>query len=227
MRADRTCPCPFFDRRQSRHRVDAARISAHLPPASSTRRGGERNASCCAAGAREQTDPAQRRQGRMWKCLTNLINESATRRDYSRRSVRGAGRRPARRRRIRSGHRAGVEAVRQAAEGGLGQCRPAGDLVRAGQAGGGSLGQAHECRDHLVDGEFSATKQRAAIDNMATQNWDFVAIQPFGIGTLSHPQENDPFRHTGHRHGHDDRASRPRSPLHTQIAPDNVFMGSV
>jgi len=37
------------------------------------------------------------------------------------------------------------------------------------------------------DGELSATKQRAAIDNMASQQWDFVAIQAFGIGTLTDP----------------------------------------
>ena len=37
------------------------------------------------------------------------------------------------------------------------------------------------------DGELSATKQRASIDNMASQKWDFVAIQPFGIGTLVDP----------------------------------------
>ena len=37
------------------------------------------------------------------------------------------------------------------------------------------------------DGELSATKQRAAIDNMASQTWDFVAIQAFGIGTLTDP----------------------------------------
>ena len=37
------------------------------------------------------------------------------------------------------------------------------------------------------DGELDATKQRAAIDNMASQKWDFVAIQAFGIGTLTEP----------------------------------------
>ena len=31
------------------------------------------------------------------------------------------------------------------------------------------------------DGELSATKQRATIDNMATQAWDFVAVQTFGL----------------------------------------------
>ena len=37
------------------------------------------------------------------------------------------------------------------------------------------------------DGQLDAVKQRAAIDNMASQEWDFVAIQAFGIGTLTAP----------------------------------------
>ena len=37
------------------------------------------------------------------------------------------------------------------------------------------------------DGQLDAVKQRAAIDNMASQKWDFVAIQAFGIGTLNAP----------------------------------------
>src|SRR5580704_13672035 len=37
------------------------------------------------------------------------------------------------------------------------------------------------------DGELDAVKQRAAIDNMASQKWDFVGIQAFGIGTLTQP----------------------------------------
>ncbi len=37
------------------------------------------------------------------------------------------------------------------------------------------------------DGELNATKQRAAIDDMASQKWDFVAMQAFGIGTLTAP----------------------------------------
>ena len=41
------------------------------------------------------------------------------------------------------------------------------------------------------DGELSATKQRAAIDNMATQKWDFVA----------HPDLR-------HRHAHRSRSRR-------------------
>src|SRR5271168_2019386 len=37
------------------------------------------------------------------------------------------------------------------------------------------------------DGQLDAVKQRAAIDDMASQKWDFVAIQAFGIGTLTAP----------------------------------------
>lgn len=37
------------------------------------------------------------------------------------------------------------------------------------------------------DGQFDADKQRSAVDQMATQKWDFVAIQPNTIGTLVDP----------------------------------------
>src|SRR5436309_8445694 len=37
------------------------------------------------------------------------------------------------------------------------------------------------------DGELNATRQRGAIENMSSQQWDFVAIQAFGIGTLTAP----------------------------------------
>lgn len=39
------------------------------------------------------------------------------------------------------------------------------------------------------DGELSDVKQRAAIEEMANQNWDFVAIQSFAIDTLTAPVE--------------------------------------
>ena len=52
--------------------------------------------------------------------------------------------------------------------------------------------QAAECWGKLFnvevtwfDGQLERVKQRAAIDNMASQKWDFVAIQAFGIGTLT------------------------------------------
>jgi ribose transport system substrate-binding protein len=39
------------------------------------------------------------------------------------------------------------------------------------------------------DGELSDAKQRAAIEDIASQKWDFVAIQPFSIDTLAAPVE--------------------------------------
>ncbi len=77
------------------------------------------------------------------------------------------------------------------------------------------------------DGELSATKQRASIDNMATQDWDFVAIQTFGIGTLT-----DPIRRMIDKGtpviAMDTLIAPPGTiDIHTFIAPDNVMMGSV
>lgn len=37
------------------------------------------------------------------------------------------------------------------------------------------------------DGEFDPTKQRAKFDQLSTQKWDFVAVQPNSIGTLKEP----------------------------------------
>lgn len=77
------------------------------------------------------------------------------------------------------------------------------------------------------DGELSATKQRAAIDNMASQKWDFVAIQTFGIGTLTDPikkmiDDGTPVI------AMDTLVAPPGTvPLQTFIAPDNIMMGSV
>jgi ribose transport system substrate-binding protein len=56
------------------------------------------------------------------------------------------------------------------------------------------------------DGELAAQKQRAAIDNLASQKWDFVAIQAFGIGTLIAPLDT--------------------INVHSFLAPDNEFMGA-
>lgn len=77
------------------------------------------------------------------------------------------------------------------------------------------------------DGELSATKQRATIDNMAAQPWDFVAIQTFGIGTL-----NDPINSliaAGTPVIAMDTMAAPEGELaiHTFIAPDNEMMGAV
>jgi ribose transport system substrate-binding protein len=76
------------------------------------------------------------------------------------------------------------------------------------------------------DGELSATKQRAAIDNMASQKWDFVAIQAFGIGTLTAPVKR--MIDAGIPVIDMDTLIAPLDQInvHSFIAPDNEFMGA-
>jgi len=76
------------------------------------------------------------------------------------------------------------------------------------------------------DGELSAPKQRAAIDNMATQDWDFVAIQAFGIGTLTDPVNR--MIEKGIPVIDMDTLIAPLEEIdvHTFLAPDNEFMGA-
>lgn len=76
------------------------------------------------------------------------------------------------------------------------------------------------------DGQLDATKQRAAIDNMATQDWDFVAIQAFGIGTLTAPVQK--MIDKGIPVIDLDTLIAPLDSInvHTFLAPDNEFMGA-
>ncbi len=76
------------------------------------------------------------------------------------------------------------------------------------------------------DGELSATKQRAAIDNMASQKWDFVAIQAFGIGTLTDPVNK--MIDAGIPVIDMDTLIAPLDQInvHSFLAPDNEFMGA-
>jgi ribose transport system substrate-binding protein len=76
------------------------------------------------------------------------------------------------------------------------------------------------------DGELSATKQRAAIDDMASRKWDFVAIQAFGIGTLTTPVNK--MIDAGTPVIDMDTMIAPLSQIdiHSFIAPDNDFMGA-
>src|SRR3954454_2897940 len=76
------------------------------------------------------------------------------------------------------------------------------------------------------DGELSATKQRAAIDNMASQKWDFVAIQAFGIGTLTDPVKR--MIDSGTPVIDMDTLIAPLDQINVQsfLAPDNEFMGA-
>jgi ribose transport system substrate-binding protein len=76
------------------------------------------------------------------------------------------------------------------------------------------------------DGELSATKQRAAIDDMASQKWDFVAIQAFGIGTLTAPVEK--MLKAGIPVIDMDTLIAPldKIDVHSFLAPNNEFMGA-
>ena len=76
------------------------------------------------------------------------------------------------------------------------------------------------------DGELNATRQRGAIDNMAAQKWDFVAIQAFGIGTLAAPVRK--MIDAGVPVIDMDTLIAPldQVDVHSFLAPDNEFMGS-
>ena len=76
------------------------------------------------------------------------------------------------------------------------------------------------------DGQLDAVKQRAAIDNMASQKWDFVAIQAFGIGTLAQPVQK--MIDAGVPVIDMDTLIAPLDQInvHAFLAPDNEFMGA-
>jgi ribose transport system substrate-binding protein len=76
------------------------------------------------------------------------------------------------------------------------------------------------------DGELSAPKQRAAIDNLAAQKWDFVAIQAFGIGTLTAPVNK--MIEAGIPVIDMDTLIAPLDQIavHSFLEPDNEFMGA-
>ncbi|HEY4162629.1 MAG TPA: sugar ABC transporter substrate-binding protein [Dongiaceae bacterium] len=76
------------------------------------------------------------------------------------------------------------------------------------------------------DGQLDAVKQRAAIDNMASQKWDFVAIQAFGIGTLTQPVKKMIDAGTPVIDMDTLIAPLDQIDIHAFLAPDNEFMGS-
>jgi ribose transport system substrate-binding protein len=78
------------------------------------------------------------------------------------------------------------------------------------------------------DGGLSVDKQRKAIEDMASSKWDFVAIQPFGIGTLVDPVKR--MIDAGIPVIQMDTVIAPPEanlPVLTFLEPDNVYMGSV
>ena len=76
------------------------------------------------------------------------------------------------------------------------------------------------------DGELSAPKQVKAVEDMASQKWDIVAIQAFGIGTLTASVEK--MVKAGAVVIDMDTLIAPLDQLnvHSYLAPDNEFMGA-
>src|SRR3979409_1817146 len=76
------------------------------------------------------------------------------------------------------------------------------------------------------DGGLAATTQRTAIDDMASQKWDFGAIQAFGIGTLTQPVKK--MIDAGVPVIDMDTLIAPLDSInvHSFLAPDNEFMGA-
>ena len=65
----------------------------------------------------------------------------------------------------------------ETAEGCILERRPAGYLVAQGKQAAEWWGKLFNVEVTWFDGQLDAVKQRAAIDNMASQKWDFVAIR--------------------------------------------------
>ena len=76
------------------------------------------------------------------------------------------------------------------------------------------------------DGELSASKQRAAVDDMASQKWDFVAIQSFAIDTLTEPVERLIKAGTPVIAMDTLIAPLDKIQVHSFLAPDNEVMGA-
>jgi len=75
------------------------------------------------------------------------------------------------------------------------------------------------------DGGLSIDKQRKAIDDMATKQWDFVAIQAFGIDTLVDPVKNMISKGIPVIQM-DTTISKDDPGILTFLEPDNELMGS-
>ena len=76
------------------------------------------------------------------------------------------------------------------------------------------------------DAGLSPSRQRTAIEDMASQKWDFVSIQPAGIGTLTDPVNK--MIDAGVPVIDMDTLIAPLDQInvHSFLAPDNEFMGS-
>jgi len=95
-----------------------------------------------------------------------------------------------------------------------------------GKAAAEYWGKLYNVEVTWFDGQLDAVKQRAAIDNMAAQKWDFVAIQAFGIGTLTQPVQKMIDADIPVIDMDTLIAPLDKINVHSFLAPDNEFMGA-
>ncbi len=95
-----------------------------------------------------------------------------------------------------------------------------------GKAAAEYWGKLYNVEVTWFDGQLDAVKQRAAVDNMASQKWDFVAIQAFGIGTLTQPVQKMIDAGTPVIDMDTLIAPLDKINVHSFLAPDNEFMGA-
>ena len=76
------------------------------------------------------------------------------------------------------------------------------------------------------DGELSTTRQRTAVENMASQDWDFVAIQALTEGTLADPVNKMIAKGVPVISIDTFIAPYNKVNVHTRLTPDNNFMGT-
>ncbi|WP_205648712.1 sugar ABC transporter substrate-binding protein [Acuticoccus kandeliae] len=95
-----------------------------------------------------------------------------------------------------------------------------------GKAAAEAWGKLYNVDVTWFDGELAAPKQRSAVDTMSTQDWDFVAIQAFGIGTLTDPVKRMIDKGIPVIDMDTLIAPLEQIDVHSFLAPDNEFMGA-
>jgi len=95
-----------------------------------------------------------------------------------------------------------------------------------GKAAAEHWGRLYNVEVTWFDGQLDLAKQRDALNQMAAQRWDFVAVQPFAIDALVEPVQK--MIDAGIPVIDMDTLIAPpdKVKVHTFLAPDNEFMGA-
>ena len=158
--------------------------------------------------------------------MTDTLNKG--RRDFLTVASVGRSGRDARRPRHQPGHGRGVAAGRseKPLKAAFSNAGLQATWCAQGKAAAEYWGKLFNVEVTWFDGQLDAVKQRAAIDNMASQKWDFVAIQAFGIGTLTQPVQKMIDAGTPVIDMDTLIAPLDKINVHSFLAPDNEFMGA-